>query len=137
MQRVHMDREKLIGSDEGERNQRDLSLNRHVGAAGHHGLQLAGGGSASFRKENQRKTMFQRRDAAVEAGYKRAGALHGHRHLAGVVEIPADEGSLPEGLLRQNAELERQIGKENRRVHVTKVIGGVDRGLVLEEFFPA
>src|SRR5437879_6446453 len=53
MQRVDVDGEEFVGADQGERNERDLGLDRHVGAAGHHGLELATGGAASFGEENQ------------------------------------------------------------------------------------
>ena len=61
------------------------------------------------------------------------GLLSVDGNLAGVVEVPADEGSLPEGLLGEDAELEGQPGEEDRRVHVAEVVGGVDGGLVYVE----
>ena len=51
---VDVDGEQLVGADEGEGDERDLGLDGHVGAAGHHGLELAGGGAASFGEEDER-----------------------------------------------------------------------------------
>jgi hypothetical protein len=130
MQGVDVDGEQLIGSDEGEGDEGDLGFDGHVGTAGHHGLELTGRGSASFRKEDEREALFESRDAAVEAGNERAGAVHVDRNLAGVIEVPTDEGYLPEALLREDAELEREASEEDRGVHVTEVVGGVDGGFV-------
>ena len=72
-------------------------------------------------------------DAAVEAGYGVAGAGLVDGDLAGAVEVPADEGDLPEGLLGEDAELEGELGEEDGGVVVAEVVGGVDGGLVLVE----
>jgi len=71
--------------------------------------------------------------AAVEAGDEGARALGVDWNLAGVVEVPADEGDLPKRLLGQDAELEGELGEEYRGVHVAEVVGGVDGGFVLVE----
>jgi hypothetical protein len=47
---VDVDGQELVGSDEGKRDEGDLGFDGHVGATGHHGLELAGGGAASFGK---------------------------------------------------------------------------------------
>ena len=62
-----------------------------------------------------------------------AGMIDGH--LAGAVEIPADEGNLPERLLGEDAELEGKFGEEDRGVDVTEVVGGVDGDLMESELF--
>ncbi len=54
-----------------------------------------------------------------------------------MVEVPADEGDLPEVLLGEDAELEGQLGEEDGRVVVAEVVGGVDGDLVEAEFFGA
>ena len=74
-----MDGEKLVGADESEGDEGDLGLDGHVGTAGHHGLELASGGAAAFREEDEREALFERSDAAVEAGDERTGAVHGRR----------------------------------------------------------
>ena len=51
-------------------------------------------------------------------------------NLAGVIEVPTDEGHLPEALLREDAELEREAGEEDWSVHVAEVVGGVNRRFV-------
>ena len=47
------------------------------------------------------------------------------------------KGVFQRDLLRENAELERQIGEEDRRVHVAEVVRGVDGGLVHVELLAA
>ncbi len=81
--------------------------------------------------------MFERSDAAVEAGDGVSGAGLVDGDLAGAVEVPADEGSLPEGLFGEDAELEGKLAEEDRRVVVAEVVGGVDSYIVEEEFFGA
>jgi hypothetical protein len=130
VQGVDVDGEKLVGADEGEGDEGDLGLDGHVGAAGHHGLELTGRGAASFRKEDEGEALFESCDAAVEARNERTGAVHVDRNLAGVIEVPTDEGDLPEALLREDAELEREPGEEDRSVHVTEVVGSVDGGFM-------
>ena len=53
-----MDGEKLVGADQGEGDEGNLGFDGHVGAAGHHGLELAGGGAASFGKEDERQAVL-------------------------------------------------------------------------------
>ncbi len=50
------------------------------------------------------------------------------RDLTGAVQVPADEGDLPEGLLGEDAELEGEVGEEDGGVHVGEVVGGEDGG---------
>ncbi len=133
MESVDVDGEEFVGADQSEGDEGDLGLDGHVGAAGHHGLELTGGGAASFGKENEWEAGLEGRDAAVEAGDQGTVALEVDRDLAGVVEVPANEGDLPEGLLGEDAELEGEPGKEDRGVHVAEVVGGVDGGLVYVE----
>ena len=118
VQRIDVDGEKLVGADEGERDERDLGFDGHVRAAGHHGLELAGGGAATFWEEDEGKAVFEGRYAAVEAGDQGAGTVGVDRNLTGTVEVPTDERDLPEGLLGQDAELEGETGEEDRGVHV-------------------
>ena len=47
--------------------------------------------------------------------------------------MPADEGHGPQLFFRQDAELEGQRGKDYGRVHVRRVVGGVDGDWVLAE----
>src|SRR6185312_6309425 len=65
-------------------------------------------------------------DSADETGDggARAGGVDGH--LAGAVEIPADERNFPEALLGEDAELKGEAREEHGRVHVAEVVGGVD-----------
>src|ERR1700679_2680882 len=93
MEGVDVDGKQLVRTDQGQGDQWDLGLDGHVGAPGHHGLKLAGRGTASLGKENQRKTRLQGRDAAVKTGNQGAGALGINRDLTGAVEVPADEGN--------------------------------------------
>jgi hypothetical protein len=94
---------------------------------------VAIGGAASFGKDDEGQAVFEGGDAAVEAGYGVAGAGLVDWNLAGAVEVPADEGSLPEGLLGEDAELEGKFGEEDGRVVVAEVVGGVDGDVVLME----
>ena len=55
---IDVDGEELVGADEREGNERNLSLDGHEGASGHHGLKLAGGGAAAFRKEHEREAVL-------------------------------------------------------------------------------
>ena len=55
------------------------------------------------------------------------------RDLTGSVEIPADEGSLPEGLFGEDSELEGELSEEDGGVVVAEVVGGVDGYLMLVE----
>jgi hypothetical protein len=98
---------------------------------------MPAGGAATFGEQDKGKAGLEGSDAAVEAGDEGAGALCIDGNLAGAVEIPAYEGDLPERLLSQNAELERQAREEDRGVHVAEVVGGVDGGFVLVELFDA
>ena len=79
VQRVDVDGEELVGADESEGDERDLGLDGHVGAAGHHGLELTGGGAASFGEENEGQAGLEGGDAAVEAGDEGARALECRR----------------------------------------------------------
>jgi hypothetical protein len=90
-------------------------------------------GASAFRKDNERQAVFEGGDATVETGHGVAGARLIDWDLAGTVEIPTDEGSLPEGLLGEDAELEWEFGEEDRGVVVAEVVGGVDSYLVLVE----
>ncbi len=98
---------------------------------------MAGRGAASFGEEDEREALFEGGDSAVEAGDEGAGTVGVDGDLAGVVEVPADEGDLPEGLLGEDAELEGKPGEEDRGVHVAEVVGGVDGGFVDVELFAA
>ena len=77
--------------------------------------------------------MLEGLDAAVEAGDGVAGAGLVDGDLAGAIEIPADEGNLPERLFGHDAELEGEASEEDRGVVVTKMVRGVDGGLVEAE----
>ena len=88
-------------------------------------------------KRTSGRPCFEGGDAAVEAGDERARALDVDGNLAGAVEVPADEGDLPEGLLGEDAELEGQPGEEDGGVHVAEVVGGVDGGFVHVELLCA
>src|ERR1700733_4672737 len=137
VQRINVNGEELIGSDQGERNQGHLGLDGHIGAARHHRLKLPVGSTTALWKEHKRKAVFESSDAAVKTGDERTWAFGVDRHLAGTVEVPPDKGSLPERLFGENAELEGEIGEQDRGVHVAEVVGGVDGGFVYVEFFAA
>jgi hypothetical protein len=131
VKRVNVDRKELVGADESQGDQRNLGLDGHVGAAGHHRLELARGRATTFRKEDKWETLFESGDSTVQAGDEGAGALGVYGHLARTIEIPADEGDLPERLLGEDAELKRELGKEDGSVHIAEMVGGVDSGFVL------
>ena len=128
---VGVDGEKLVGSDECDGNEGDLSFDGHVGAAGEEGMGAAVGGAASFGKEDEGKAVFEGLDSAVEAGYGCAGAGLVDGDLAGAVEVPADEGDLPETLFGEDAELKGEFGEEDGGIEVAEMVGGVDGGFVL------
>ncbi len=58
-------------------------------------------------------------------------------HLAGALQIPADQRPLPQIFLGQNAELEGQRGKDHRRVHVRSVVGRVHGDWMLAQVLRA
>ncbi len=86
-------------------------------------------GAAAFGKEDQRQAVLERFDTAKQAGDGRAAGFGVDGDLAGAVEVPADEGDLPERLLGEDAELEGQLGEEDGRVVVAEMVGGVDGGV--------
>src|ERR1700733_13937552 len=90
-------------------------------------------GSASFGEEDQPEAVLEGLDSAVEAGYGVAGAGLIDGDLAGAVEVPADEGDLPEALFGEDAELEGEFGEEDGGVVVAEVVGGVGGGFVFVE----
>jgi hypothetical protein len=75
MQRINVDGQELIGPDQGEGNQRHLGLDGHIGAARHHSLKLAIGGTTALRKEHKRKAVFKSNDAAVKTSDERTWAF--------------------------------------------------------------
>ncbi len=70
MESVDVDGEEFVRTNECERDEGNLGLDGHVGATRHHGLELSGGGPASFGEENKGQAGPEGRDAAVEAGDK-------------------------------------------------------------------
>jgi hypothetical protein len=133
MEGVDVNGKKLVGADEREGDERNLGLDGHVGASGHHGLEFAGCGSAAFREEDQRETGLQGGDAPIEASYEGAGTFGIDGNLSGTVEVPANEGNLPKLLLCEDAELEGELAEEDRGVHVAEVVAAVDGSLSVGE----
>jgi hypothetical protein len=133
MEMVGVDWEELVGSNQGDGDERDLGLNGHIGATGEEWVGASVGGAAAFGEDDEGQAVFEGRDTTVEAGYGVACAGLIDRDLAGTVEIPADEGSLPEGLFGEDTELEGEFGEEDGGVVVAEVVGGVDGDLVLVE----
>ena len=98
---------------------------------------LAVGGAASFGEEDEGEAGLRVATPRLRLATDVAGAGLVDGDLAGVVEVPADEGDLPEGLLGEDAELEGEFGEEDGRVVVAEVVGGVDGGFVHVELFCA
>ena len=79
-------------------------------------------------KRTRGDARFESGDASTEAGDGRAVVFLVDGNLAGAVEIPADEGDLPERELGYDAELEGKTGEENGCVEVAEMVGSVDSG---------
>ena len=52
------------------------------------------------------------------------GGIDGN--LAGSIQVPSYERNGPQLLSGENAKLKGQPGKDHRRIHVGRVVGGVD-----------
>src|ERR1700710_828335 len=98
-----MNWEELVGSDQRERDERDASLDGHEGAAGEEGLGLAVGGATAFRKDHEGQAGLEGCDSAAETGARGSAAGLVYGHLTRAVEVPADEGNLPEPLFGEDA----------------------------------
>jgi hypothetical protein len=134
---VGVDGEEFVGSNEGEGDERDAGFDGHEGASREEGLGVPVGGAASFGEEDEGHAGVEGGDSAAEAGYGGAGAGLIDGDLAGTVEVPADEGDLPEGLFGEDAELEGELGEEDGGVVVAEVVGGVDGDIVEVKLFEA
>jgi len=137
LQGVGVHRKELIGADERDGDDGDLGAESHPCGAGLHIVEMTVGSAATFGEEHEREAGFERGDSAEKAGDGAAGVGGIDRDLAGVVEIPADEGNLPERLLGEDAELEGELGEEHRRIHIAEVVGDVDGGGMVAEFIGA
>jgi hypothetical protein len=125
---VDVDGEHLVGTDEGKGDEGDLGLDGHPGGSGEHGLELTVEGATAFRKDDHGHAGLEGARSPGERGDAGAGGGLVDGDLAGAVEIPADEGDLPERSLGEDAELEGELGEDYRRVVVAEVVAGVDGG---------
>ncbi len=86
------------------------------------GCRCAVGRARALGEDEERQAGLERGDSAEQPGDGGARAAGVDGDLAGALEVPADEGDLPEALLGQDAELEGKLGEEDGRIHVTQMI---------------
>src|ERR1035441_88267 len=97
-----VDGEQLIDTDECDRDNRHLGTYGEKGGSIKEGLRLPVRGTCALREDENRHPCAQSLDSRGEAGERGAGISCVNGNLAGMVEVPADEGDLPKLSLGQD-----------------------------------
>ena len=130
-----VDGEQIVDTAEGDGDERNLGADGEESCSGEKGLEVAVGRAATFREDEEGHAGAEGADGTAEAGERRVGVDGVDGNLAGAIEIPADEGDGPQLFFGEDAELEGQGGEDDGRVHIGRVVGGVDGDGMLQEVF--
>jgi hypothetical protein len=123
---VRVDGQQIVCAADGDGHERNLRADGEIRGAGEERLELACDGAPAFRKYKERHAGAQSLDGATQTRKRGVGIFSVDWHLPRALQEPADEWPFPQRFLGQNAELKGQRGKDDGRVHVGGVVGGVN-----------
>ena len=118
--------QQVVNSAQGNGDDRHLGANGEKGRSGQKRLHVSVGCARAFWKDKQRHARPQSADAGPEARNRRIGTDCVYRDLAGTVEVPADERHGPQLLFGQDPKLKRKGRENDRRIHIGRMVGGID-----------